>query len=231
VTDAGCCGAPWLHAGQRRGVHQGRREEHQEAGRRSPGGHRHRGAAAHVQLRDQEGLPDYVGGSDAELVAEHTYDAAEYLMQVHRATTPRSTPSSSARRSPRSPITRRVTSGPRASGFTSRDLMKLTGAEVELVQQCSGIGTTWGCAPATRASRCRSPSGSALGSTGPAASRRRRLPSRQHRHRRADRSHTAAPDAGDGSRLRHRAEPSPDPTGAVGNSPGALRLSVLDSSD
>ena len=27
---------------------------------------------------------DYVGGPDAELVAEHTYDAAEYLMRVHK---------------------------------------------------------------------------------------------------------------------------------------------------
>ncbi len=27
---------------------------------------------------------DYVGGPDADLVAEHTYDAAEYLMKVHR---------------------------------------------------------------------------------------------------------------------------------------------------
>ena len=28
---------------------------------------------------------DYVGGADAQLVAEHTYDAAEYLMKVHKA--------------------------------------------------------------------------------------------------------------------------------------------------
>ena len=28
---------------------------------------------------------DYVGGADAELVADHTYDAAEYLMKVHKA--------------------------------------------------------------------------------------------------------------------------------------------------
>jgi Fe-S oxidoreductase len=27
----------------------------------------------------------YVGGPDAELVAERTYDAAEYLMRVHKA--------------------------------------------------------------------------------------------------------------------------------------------------
>ena len=27
---------------------------------------------------------DYIGGPDAELVAAHTYDAAEYLMKVHK---------------------------------------------------------------------------------------------------------------------------------------------------
>ncbi len=28
---------------------------------------------------------DYVGGADAALVAAHTYDAAEYLMKVHKS--------------------------------------------------------------------------------------------------------------------------------------------------
>jgi hypothetical protein len=56
-TDAGCCGAPWLHAGNVEGVHEGRREERRDARRRGPSGHRHRRAAADVQLRHQEGLP------------------------------------------------------------------------------------------------------------------------------------------------------------------------------
>ena len=38
-----------------------------------------------MRLRVEEGLLDYVGGPDAELVADNTYDAAEYLMKVHKA--------------------------------------------------------------------------------------------------------------------------------------------------
>ena len=59
---------------------------------------------------------DYVGGADAELVAAHTYDAAEYLLQLHPPTAPGSTPTSAVRYPRRSPITRRAISEPRTSG-------------------------------------------------------------------------------------------------------------------
>jgi Fe-S oxidoreductase len=77
-------------------------------------------------------------------VAAHTYDAAEYLMKVHKAedteldtnftgTVPEN-------------ITYHTACHLRAQniGFKSRDLMKLTGAKVKLVQQCSGIDGMWG---------------------------------------------------------------------------------------
>ena len=87
---------------------------------------------------------DYVGGPDAELVAAHTYDAAEYLMKVHKAdgteldtNFPGTVPEN---------ITYHTACHLRAQniGFKSRDLMKLTGAKVKLVQQCSGIDGMWG---------------------------------------------------------------------------------------
>ena len=56
-TDAGLLRCSLAALRQRQGVHQGRREEHQDPRRRSARRHRHRGAAADVQLHHQEGLP------------------------------------------------------------------------------------------------------------------------------------------------------------------------------
>ena len=85
-----------------------------------------------------------MGGADAELVAEHTYDAAEYLMQVHKGDDtsldtdfPGETVESITYHTPCHLRAQNI-------GFKSRDLMKLTGAKVKLVQQCSGIDGMWG---------------------------------------------------------------------------------------
>lgn len=88
--------------------------------------------------------PMYLGGADAELVAEHTYDASEYLMNVHHAEGkgldtdfPGDTPES---------VTWHVPCHLRAQnvGMRSRDLLRLTGANVTVVDRCSGIDGTWG---------------------------------------------------------------------------------------
>jgi Fe-S oxidoreductase len=88
--------------------------------------------------------PDYLGGEDARLVAEHTFDASEYLMRVHRereggldTNFEGDVPES---------ITWHVPCHLRAQnvGLRSRDLMKLTGASVTVVDKCSGIDGTWG---------------------------------------------------------------------------------------
>jgi Fe-S oxidoreductase len=86
----------------------------------------------------------YVGGPDAELVSAHTYDSSEYLMKVHKAegtsldteftgTVPET-------------VTYHTPCHLRAQniGLKSRDLMKLTGTKITLVQQCSGIDGMWG---------------------------------------------------------------------------------------
>jgi Fe-S oxidoreductase len=87
---------------------------------------------------------DYVGGEDAQLVAEHTFDAAEYLMKVHKAEGT-SLDTDFTGDIPET-ITYHTPCHLRAQniGFKSRDLMKLTGAKVKLVQQCSGIDGMWG---------------------------------------------------------------------------------------
>jgi glycerol-3-phosphate dehydrogenase subunit C len=88
--------------------------------------------------------PDYVGGADAELVASHTYDAAEYLMKVHKGESTSldtkftgDVPETIVYHTPCHLRAQNI-------GLKSRDLLKLTGARITLVQQCSGVDGMWG---------------------------------------------------------------------------------------
>ena len=143
-TDAGCCGAPWLHSGDVK--------EFTKVAEKNI-----KTLAAEVRSGTDIVVPqptcsyiikkdyvDYVGGPDAELVAEHTYDAAEYLMAVHKADD--TVLDTEFTGETVESITYHTPCHLRAQniGFKSRDLMKLTGAKVKLVQQCSGIDGMWG---------------------------------------------------------------------------------------
>ncbi len=143
-TGAGCCGAPWLHSGNVE-------EFTKVAGKNIDT------LASEVRAGTDIVVPqptcsyvikkdyvDYVGGPDAELVAEHTYDGAEYLMKIHKGDDtslntefPGETVESITYHTPCHLRAQNI-------GFKSRDLMKLTGAKVKLVQQCSGIDGMWG---------------------------------------------------------------------------------------
>ncbi len=144
TTAAGCCGAAWLHSGNV--------DEFTKVARKNV-----KTLAAEVRAGTdivvpqptcsyviKNDYPDYVGGPDAELVAEHTYDAAEYLMKIHQGDA--TSLDTDFRGEFVASITYHAPCHLRAQniGFTSRDLMKLTGAEVTLVQQCSGIDGMWG---------------------------------------------------------------------------------------
>jgi glycerol-3-phosphate dehydrogenase subunit C len=87
---------------------------------------------------------DYVGGADAELVAEHTYDTSEYLMKVHKAEGTQ-LDTDFAGEVP-TEVTYHAPCHLRAQniGLKSRDLIKLTGAKIKVVAECSGIDGTWG---------------------------------------------------------------------------------------
>jgi len=144
VEGSRCCGAPWLHSGD---------IEHftKEA--------RHNVAVLARAVREGKDIVvpqptcgfvlkkdyvDYVGGADAELVASHTYDVAEYLMKVHKGEGT-SLDTDFTGEVPEQ-ITYHTPCHLRAQniGLKSRDLMKLTGAKIRLVQQCSGIDGMWG---------------------------------------------------------------------------------------
>lgn len=87
---------------------------------------------------------DYLGTEDAQLVASHTRDAAEHLVAVHKD------PDTELDTAFTGEVPEKVVyHAPchlraQSIGLRSRDLMKLTGAKVTVVAECSGIDGTWG---------------------------------------------------------------------------------------
>ena len=144
-----CCGAPMLHGGDVDGFTKQARAnvaalaESVRAGKDvvvpQP-------TCGYVLKKD---YPLYAPGPEAELVAKHTYDAAEYLMKVHRDDKAAGGDGLDADFSsgevPPS-VAYHVPCHLQAqnAGLKSRDLMKLTGTKITLVQKCSGIDGTWG---------------------------------------------------------------------------------------
>ena len=144
VDGANCCGAPSLHSGD---VEQFTKVAAKNV----------KALAVEVRRGKDIVVPqptcgyvlkkdyvDYVGGSDAALVAEHTYDAAEYLMKVHQGAG--TTLDMDFKGEVPATVTYHAPCHLRAQnvGLKSRDLIMLTGAKVTLVQQCSGIDGAWG---------------------------------------------------------------------------------------
>ena len=79
-----CCGAPWLHSGDvDHFVAEGRKNVKVLADAVRAGNDVvvPQPTCGYVLKKD---YVDYIGGPDAQLVADHTYDAAEYLMKVHK---------------------------------------------------------------------------------------------------------------------------------------------------
>jgi glycerol-3-phosphate dehydrogenase subunit C len=144
VDGASCCGAPWLHSGDV--------DRFTKVAIRNV-----KALATAVKAGNDVVVPqptcsyvlrtdylDYVGGTDAEVVAAHTYDACEYLVRVHKGdgtgldTDFRAdVPAEIAYHAPCHLRAQNI-------GLRSRDLLKLTGAKVRVVQQCSGIDGLWG---------------------------------------------------------------------------------------
>jgi glycerol-3-phosphate dehydrogenase subunit C len=145
-----CCGAPWLHSGDVDNFRaQGTKNVTVLAGAIRDA--RQRGESPAVVVPQptcgyvlKHDYRDYIGGEDAELVAEHTFDAAEYLMKVHKGEGTEldreftgEVPAAVTYHAPCHLRAQNV-------GLKSRDLIKLTGAKVAVVAECSGIDGTWG---------------------------------------------------------------------------------------
>jgi glycerol-3-phosphate dehydrogenase subunit C len=141
---ARCCGAPWLHAG--------------DVGKFVDVATKNVAALAAVvragkdivvpqptctYVLKQDYL-DYVGGPSARLVADHTFDAAEYLMNLHLGDTTQLDTDFTG--TVPATVTYHLPCHLKAQGigFKSRDLIRLTGARIKLVQRCSGVDGMWG---------------------------------------------------------------------------------------
>jgi glycerol-3-phosphate dehydrogenase subunit C len=139
-----CCGAPWLHSGDvDHFVVEARKNIKVLADAVRAGNDVvvPQPTCGYVLKKD---YVDYVGGPDADLVAANTYDAAEYLMKVHKADDtsldtefPGEVPEALTYHAPCHLRAQNI-------GLKSRDLMKLTGTTITLVAECSAIDGTWG---------------------------------------------------------------------------------------
>jgi len=145
-----CCGAPWLHSGH---VDEFVKAAHHNVAVLAAevrSGHDvvvAQPTCAYVIKRD---YPLYAKGADADLVASHTFDPAEYLMRRHRDTDDPFTlrhefPGRENGAVP-DEVTYHVACHLQAqnAGLRSRDLLKVAGVKCAIVQRCSGIDGTWG---------------------------------------------------------------------------------------
>lgn len=149
-----CCGAPLLHQGDVEGFRANARRNIATLSsflRQARG----RGEDVTVVVPQptcgyvlKKDYVDYVGGPDAELVAAHTKDAAEFLMDVHKADKAEGGTGLDADFTGPVPATTtyHAPCHLRAQniGLRSRDLIKLTGTKITVVAECSGIDGTWG---------------------------------------------------------------------------------------
>jgi glycerol-3-phosphate dehydrogenase subunit C len=144
VDGASCCGAPFLHSGDLDAFTKVATKNVRALARAVRGGNDivvPQPTCSYILKKD---YVEYVGGADAKLVSEHTFDSSEYLMKVHKGedtsldiTFNGNVPED---------VTYHTPCHLRAQnmGLKSRDLMKLTGTKIKLVQQCSGIDGMWG---------------------------------------------------------------------------------------
>ena len=145
-----CCGAPALHQGD---VDRFAEQARQNIATLSKAIRQADAAGEHLDVVVPQptcgyvlkfDYRDYVGGPDADLVAERTHDAAEFLVSLHKADDteldtefPGDVPATVTYHAPCHLRAQNV-------GLKSRDLMKLTGSKIKVVAECSGIDGTWG---------------------------------------------------------------------------------------
>jgi Fe-S oxidoreductase len=138
-----CCGMPWLDAGDVEKFEEHARRNVDVLARRIRAGKDVVVPQPTCTYVLKNEYPDFLGTDDAKLVAEHTFDASEYLMARHREE-PLDTDFSAG--TTYDTITWQAACHYRAQqiGPKSRDLMALTGAQVTMVERCAAIDGTWG---------------------------------------------------------------------------------------
>jgi Fe-S oxidoreductase len=136
-----CCGAPFLHGGDlvnaRRNAEQVVRSlaDAVRAGKSIvvPG------PTCSYQIKHE--YPDLLGTDEARLVAENSYDVGEYLWKLRNAgTLIKEFPVPLGRVAYHLPCHLKAQN----IGFRSQQILRGTGAEVEMLELCSGVDGTWG---------------------------------------------------------------------------------------
>jgi Fe-S oxidoreductase len=140
-----CCGAPWLHQGDVKGFTKNAKQNVAvlaDAVREGKAIVVPQPTCSYVLKQDYR---DYLRSTDADLVAANTYDAAEYLMKLHKGDGTALDTDFTGGDVPAA-VTYHAPCHLRAQniGLKSRDLLKLTGTKVTVVAECSGIDGTWG---------------------------------------------------------------------------------------
>ena len=149
---AQCCGAPWLHQGNIKQFIRAATRNVEVLAAEVRAGREvvvAQPTCAYVLRKD---YPIYLArtssAADAELVAAHTVDPAEYLVALHRGEGTELDTEFPGRESGAVPdvVTYHVACHLQAEqiGLKSRDLLKVAGVKATLVQRCSGIDGTWG---------------------------------------------------------------------------------------
>ncbi len=144
VDGAGCCGAPFLHSGDMDGFTKVAAKQVKalaDAVREGKDIVVPQPTCGYILKKD---YLDYVGGPDAELVAAHTFDSSEYLINLHKNDATEL--DTNFEGDIPATVSYHIPCHLRAQniGLRSRDLMKLTGTKITLIDQCSGIDGMWG---------------------------------------------------------------------------------------
>jgi Fe-S oxidoreductase len=144
VSGAGCCGAPWLHAGdiERFGEIAAENVATLAAEIRAGTNVVVPQAACSHTIRCE--YPVHAPGPDADLVAANTYDASSYLMSLHRSDDYVLDMNFDRTLFPNVLLHAPTLLRAQQIGYPSRDLLKLTGALVNLAHQPSGVESRWG---------------------------------------------------------------------------------------
>ena len=144
VDGAGCCGAPYLHSGDIDAFTKVAARQVKvlaDAVRRGTDIVVPQPTCSYVLKKD---YVVYVGGPDAELVAAHTFDTSEYLINLHQASGTELDTDFSGDIA--ESMAYHLPSHLKAqnNGMGSRDLMALTGVKITVIDQSSGVDGMWG---------------------------------------------------------------------------------------
>jgi len=136
-----CCGMPSLDGGDLAGAREAARQNLLVLDEVVRQGHDIVVPGPTCSYTMKEEWPLLVPGEAAQRVKEHTYDLCEYLVKlaIERKLN-RDFQSPPARISYHLPCHLKA----QRIGFRSRDLLRMTGAEVHMVERCSGMDGTWG---------------------------------------------------------------------------------------